>query len=290
MKTLNINQTEYFENGKLINGDCIKVMKTLKGNSVDLLVCSPPYNVNVKYDTWNDSLQMSDYWEWTEKWLKEAFRLLKKDGRVAVNIPFETNAKERGGRVLFLAEFYNVFKKCGFNFFGLIDLKEVSSHRSKNTCWGSWMSCSHPYIYNSKECVLLGYKESPKKLEKKEGQWSIESKVTDPISGKTKTQYSETDKKEFMELVFGIWSYAADTKPKTIATFSEDIPMKAIKILSNKGDTILDCFSGSGTTVLCAEKLNRKWIGIEISENYFEVSKSRISELTENETELKMAG
>jgi site-specific DNA-methyltransferase (adenine-specific) len=262
--------------GKLINGDCIEVMKTLPQESVDLLVCSPPYNVNIKYDFCDDALMMNDYWNWTELWMKEAFRLLKKDGRVAINIPYEINSKERGGRVLFLAEFYYLFRKIGLNFFGLIDLNETSPHRSKTTAWGSWMSCSQPYIYNPKECVLLGYKEFPKKFNKGKGQWEIESIETNSINKKTKKIYSEEDKREFMELVYGQWGYCADTRPLTIATYSDDIPSKAIKILTYKGDVVLDCFSGSGTTAICADNLERNWIGIELSPNYFDISVDRI--------------
>jgi site-specific DNA-methyltransferase (adenine-specific) len=275
--SLSNNNTFSIGRGKLINGDCIEVMKTLPQESVDLLVCSPPYNVNINYDFCNDALMMDDYWNWTELWLTEAVRLLKKDGRVAINIPFEINSKERGGRVLFLAEFYHIFRKVGLNFFGLIDLNETSPHRSKTTAWGSWMSCSQPYIYNPKECVLLGYKESPKKLVKGEGHWEIKSIETNPINKKTKKVYSDLDKKEFMELVYGQWGYCADTKPLTIATFSDDIPTKAIKILSYKGDVIMDCFSGSGTTAICADKLDRNWIGIELSPNYFEISVNRVT-------------
>ena len=274
----NSNKTISLGKGQLINGDCIEVMRLLPEESVDLLVCSPPYNVNIKYDYCNDSLMMEDYWNWTESWLKESVRLLKKDGRVAINIPFQINSKERGGRVLFLAEFYNIFRKVGLNFFGLIDLTEVSPHRTKTTAWGSWMSCSQPYICNPKECVLLGYKESPKKLSKGKSEWEIKSVEMNPSSQKSKKIYSEIDKKEFMELVYGQWRYAADTRPLTIATFSDDIPTKAIKILTYKGDVVLDCFSGSGTTAICADKLDRNWIGIELSPNYYEISVNRISE------------
>jgi len=81
-----------------------------------------------------------------------------------------------------------------------------------------------------------------------------------------------------MSLVFGQWNYFADTRQRTKATFSMDIPYRAIKILSYKEDIILDPFNGSGTTCLAAEMLGRKWIGIDISENYCEVAKQRIKE------------
>jgi site-specific DNA-methyltransferase (adenine-specific) len=89
--------------------------------------------------------------------------------------------------------------------------------------------------------------------------------------------YEETDKKEFMELVFGQWNYFADTKSLTKATFSMDIPTKAIKILSYKNDVVLDPFAGSGTTLVAAEILDRRWLGIELSSNYVKIALDRVS-------------
>ena len=77
------------ETGKILQGDCIEVMKTLPLTSVDLVVTSPPYNVGIDYDTHHDSMSMEDYWDFTRQWLTEAFHVLKDDGRIAVNIPYE---------------------------------------------------------------------------------------------------------------------------------------------------------------------------------------------------------
>ena len=87
------------------------------------------------------------------------------------------------------------------------------------------------------------------------------------------------DKDEFMELVFGEWNYFNDSRPLTKATFSEDLPSKAIKILTYKDDLVLDCFSGSGTTAISAKKLGRRYLGFEISKEYFNISQKRIKKL-----------
>ena len=79
-----------------------------------------------------------------------------------------------------------------------------------------------------------------------------------------------------MELVFGQWKYFADTRSLTKATFSMDIPTKAIKILSYKNDIILDPFAGSGTSLVAAETLDRRWVGIELSPNYVEIARNRV--------------
>ena len=276
------------ETGKIINGDCIEVMKTLPEGSVDLVVTSPPYNCGIKYDVHVDTLDMEDYWNWTKDWLTESYRILKDDGRVSINIPYEVNVQDRGGRVFFVSEFHQVMKQVGFKFFGIVDLEEQSPHRSKTTAWGSWMSPSSPYIYNPKECVILAYKKQHIKKVKGEPQWKGTPTEIEQEDGtiKKKVVYEEKDKKEFMELVFGQWNYFADTKSLTKATFSLDIPSKAIKILSYKNDVVLDPFAGSGTSMVAAEILDRRWLGVELSENYCDVARKRVQSFVDDKKQL----
>jgi site-specific DNA-methyltransferase (adenine-specific) len=278
------------ETNKIINGDCVKVMASLPESCVDLIVTSPPYNVGIDYDTHNDRQSMEDYWQFTKDWLSESYRILKDDGRIAVNIPYEVNVQDRGGRILFMAEFYLIMKNLGFKFFGLVDLDENSPHRSKTTAWGSWMSPSAPYIYNPKECVILGYKKNHIKKIKGEPQWKGELVDLEQEDGtiKQKMMYQEEDKKEFMSLVYGQWEYFADTKQQTKATFSMDIPMKAIKILTYRNDVVLDPFTGSGTSICAAEISGRRWIGIELSENYCKVAKDRVQHFIDKNKQLKL--
>lgn len=266
------------ETNRIINGDCVVEMGKLPESIIDLIVTSPPYNVGIDYDSHDDNQSMEEYWKFTEKWVGESFRILKDDGRIAVNIPYEVNVQDRGGRVLFMSEFWSIMKKVGFKFYGLVDLDENSPHRSKTTAWGSWMSPSSPYIYNPKECVILAYKKDRIKKVKGEPQWVGEVVDIEQEDGiiKKKTMYQDEDKKDFMSLVYGQWEYFADTRQQTKATFSMDIPTKAIKILTYKNDIVLDPFTGSGTSLVAAETLGRKWIGIELSSNYVEVAKKRV--------------
>jgi site-specific DNA-methyltransferase (adenine-specific) len=266
------------ETGKIINGDCVEVMKTLPENSVDLIVTSPPYGVAIAYDVHNDDVEFDEYLVFTKNWLTEAYKVLKEDGRIALNIPYEINRQKKGGRIFFVSEVWQIMKEIGFGFFGIVDLEEDSPHRSKTTAWGSWMSPSSPYIYNPKECVILAYKNKHIKKVKGEPQWKGTPTEIEQEDGsiKNKVVYEEMDKKEFMELVFGQWNYFADTKSLTKATFSMDIPTKAIKILSYKNDVVLDPFAGSGTSLVAAEILDRRWLGIELSPNYIEIAKERV--------------
>ena len=271
---------------KVITGDCIEVMKEMPEGWVDLIVTSPPYGVNIAYDVHNDDMEISEYLEFTRKWLTEAYKVLKDDGRIALNIPYEINRQSKGGRIFFVSEVYQIMKEIGFKFFGVVDLEEDSPHRSKTTAWGSWMSPSSPYIYNPKECVILSYKKVHIKKVKGEPQWKGEPTVTE--EGKNKMVYQEEDKKEFMELVFGQWKYFADTRSLTKATFSMDIPNKAIKILSYKNDVILDPFNGSGTSCVAAEINDRRWVGIELSENYVNIARERIQGFVDQKKQQKL--
>ena len=258
----------------VINGDCIEVMKKLPEGSIDLIVTSPPYGVNIAYDVHNDDMEINEYLEFARKWLTEAYKVLKDDGRIALNIPYEINRQDKGGRIFMAAELWNIMKSIGFGFYGIVDLEEQSPHRSKTTAWGSWMSPSAPYIYNPKECIILAYKKHHIKKVKGDPEWT--ATMVEQEGGKEKKTYTEEQKKEFIDLVYGQWNYFADTKSMTKATFSMDIPTKAIKILSYRNDLIMDPFAGSATTCVAAEILDRRWVGIELSENYAEIGRKRV--------------
>ena len=276
--------------GKVINGSCVDVMSKMPINSIDLIVTSPPYGVGINYDVHDDDMVFEEYLNFTKTWLTEAYQLLKDDGRIAINIPYEINRQDKGGRIFFVSEVYQIMKRVGFKFFGIVDLEEDSPHRSKTTAWGSWMSPSSPYIYNPKECVILAYKHKHIKTVKGEPQWKGVPTEVEQEDGtiKKKVVYEDMDKKEFMELVFGQWNYFADTKSLTKATFSMDIPTRAIKILSYKNDIVLDPFNGSGTSCVAAEILDRRWIGIELSPNYAEISRKRIQAFVDDKKQSKL--
>jgi site-specific DNA-methyltransferase (adenine-specific) len=276
--------------GKVINGDCIEVMAKMPESSVDLIVTSPPYGVGIAYDSFNDDIEFEQYKLFSASWLREAYRVLKDDGRIALNVPYEINRQDKGGRILMVSELWQVMKSIGYKFYGVVDLEEDSPHRSKTTAWGSWMSPSAPYIYNPKECVLLAYKKTHIKKIKGEPEWVGEVMDVEQEDGTTKkkTIYQDEHKKEFMELVYGQWDYFADTKQMTKATFSMDIPMKAIKILTYRNDIVLDPFTGSGTSICAAEIGGRRWIGIELSENYCKVAKERVQHFIDKKKQTKL--
>ena len=69
----------------IYNCDIFNGFKNITDNSIDLIVTSPPYNIGIDYDSWNDNLSWNDYLDWCQKWLTECYRVLKDDGRIAIN-------------------------------------------------------------------------------------------------------------------------------------------------------------------------------------------------------------
>lgn len=248
------------ELNKIYHMDCLEGMKQIPDNSIDLIITSPPYNVGIDYNVWNDEMDWDEYSKFMQEWLSQAYKVLKSDGRICLNIPYEVNLHERGGRLMVVSEYWQTMKKIGFKFAGIVDLEETSSQRVKCTAWGSWLSPSSPYLYNPKECCIIAYKK----------QWKKQHK------GESDFVDNEVSKKEFMDLVFGKWTYFAETQCPTKANFSLDIPLKALKILSYKNDIILDPFIGSGTTAIACKQLQRNFIGFDIDKEYYDVAIRRI--------------
>ena len=117
------------ETNKIINGNCIEEMSKLPENSIDLIVTSPPYGVGIDYDSFDDDMNFEEYKEFSKKWLTEAYRVLKADGRMALNIPYEINRQSKGGRIFMVAEVWKIMQDIGYKYYGLVDLDEDSPHK-----------------------------------------------------------------------------------------------------------------------------------------------------------------
>jgi len=240
---------------KLYNGDCLQMLRdSVESDSIDLVVTSPPYNCGIPYDVYNDNLPWKDYLNWCRSWLVELYRVLKPDGRICLNVLLDIGVNDNEGRVSPFGAFYALFNDVGIAFKGSV--LWADNHRSTLTAWGSWMSASAPYIYPAYETLLLGYKDRWKK--DREGESTI-------------------GRDDFINGCSGVWDFQPDTNPDTIACFPVALPRRCIDLLSYKGDVVLDPFMGLGTTGVACEESGRDFIGIELSPNYFEVAKYRVS-------------
>ena len=244
----------FFDNGqtRIINEDIFTTKKIAAG-SIDLLVTSPPYNVDIQYTSHNDQLTYEDYRDFSRRWIKRCFTWLKDDGRFCLNIPLDKN---KGGQQSVGADLTTIAKKIGFSYHSTIVWNE--GNISRRTAWGSWMSASAPYVIAPVELIVVLYKKSWKKT-----------------SG---SRESDISRKEFLDWTNGLWTFNGERKKKSghPAPFPVELPLRCMKLFSFVGDTVLDPFMGSGSTLVAASQCNRKGIGIEIDPGYCETAVFRI--------------
>ena len=234
--------------------DCLEGMKKIPDNTIDLIVTSPPYNIGINYDVYNDTKPWNEYLNWCREWLKECFRILKDDGRICINHYIAFRDLKKQGRFP-LMDIRNIMIKIGFKVDKIIIWEDKSY--STFTAWGSWMSASSPYIQTPYEGILVGYKKQWKKLNK---------------------GISTINKKDFVEGVGGIWKLGTDTKQLTKCCFPISLPKRCIELLTYKNDLVLDPFMGSGTTAVAAKQTNRNFVGFEISKEYCKIANKRLEQ------------
>jgi site-specific DNA-methyltransferase (adenine-specific) len=252
---------------KLLHGDCLELMKDIPDKSIDLTVTSPPY----------DNLRSYGGFEWDfENTAKELLRVTK-DGGLVVWVVGDSYDK-KGSETLTSFKQALFFKEIGFN------VHDTMIYQ-KN---------SYPFppsnrYYQQFEYMFVLSKGKPKtsNLLRQETKWR---KSTDEVSttrqkdGTTKEMKYEKGKKDRVR--DNVWllntGYMRTTKDKFAyehpAMFPEQLAQDHILTWSNEGDTVLDCFMGSGTTGKMALLNGRNFIGIEIDDKYFEIAKRRISE------------
>jgi len=243
------------EKVKIINDDVLLTDK-IPIESIDLIVTSPPYNVDIKYNSNDDKISYEKYLEFSLKWLSRCFEWLKDDGRLCLNIPLDKN---KGGQQSVGADLTTIAKKIGFKYHSTIVWNE--GNISRRTAWGSWLSASAPYVIAPVELIIILYKNNWKKNEKRQ---------------------SDINKTEFIEWTNGLWTFPGQSKKGAgghPAPFPVELPKRCIKLFSFVGDVVLDPFMGSGSTMIASIQNNRKGIGIEVDKEYCEIAKKRIFEV-----------
>jgi len=157
---------------------------------------------------------------------------------------------------VFMRNIVNIAKEVGWKYFSTIIWNE--GNISRRTAWGSWLSARTPYVIAPVEAIVIFYKEKWRKI---------------------KNDKSDITREEFMEWTNGLWTFSGESKKKVRhpAPFPIELPKRCIKLLSFVGDTVLDPFLGSGSTLIACALLNRKGIGTEIDKNYCKLAKERIT-------------
>ena len=222
---------------------------------VDLVICSPPYNVGKNYQNHNDALPLEKYLGLLRDVWAECRRVMRPGGRICVNVA----GVDRQPYLPLQAFITQQLIELGFLMRGEIIWDKAASV-GVSTAWGSWRSPSNPTLRDVHEFILVFCKDQFR-LEQTRGE-------------------SDLTSEEFTALTRSIWSFPTGSASKVghPAPFPMELPRRLIKLYSWKGAVVLDPFCGSGSTCVAASQLGRLWIGVDIDPTYCELARRRVAQ------------
>lgn len=260
----------------IFHGDSAEVLKALPDNTIDLIVTSPPY-ADQRKSTYG-GITTDQYVEWFLPISAELLRVLKPTGTFILNI------KEKvvnGERSTYVMELILAMRKQGW-----LWTEEFIWHK-KNSYPGKW-----PNRFRDAWERLLQFNKSKKFA-------MYQEEVMVPMGDWAKSRLknlSETDKcrdnskvgsgfgKNISNWIGRDKAYPTNVlhlatecnNKKHSAAFPEELPQWFIKLFTQEGDTVLDPFAGSGTTLFVAERMGRNAIGVELMDEYYQMIKEQI--------------
>jgi len=249
---------------KLIIGNCM-VMEEIPDESCHLMVTSPPY-FNAPFDYKGVFKNYGQYLGVLRKVAKEIFRVLQ-NGRIAVlNID---DMLISGEKFPIVADATKIFQEAGFRYRDRIIWKKPEGYLRISRRSGVILQNPYPmYFYpdNLLESIIIFQK----------GKFNYRS-IPIEIRKDSKIDTKEfSDNKWYMTLWAMNNVMPGSPLEKDIAAFPEELPYRAIKLFSYKGETILDPFLGSGTTMKVARDLGRNSMGIEIKSSLIPIIKKKL--------------
>lgn len=251
---------------RLILGDCLYVMDCLPDGSVDLTVTSPPYD-NLR--TYNGTLN-----DWAErKWqgvLRELFRVTK-DGGVVVWVVADATIKGSETGTSFRQALYA--KECGFNLHDtMLWVKDGGGAVGSNYCYTQ--NCEYMFVFSKgrpRAVNLIYDKPNASAGKDKSGVGRRRADGTHKLEvRKPSADFSRRNN----------WWCVHPERGDHPAVFPLSLALDHIVSWSNHGDTVLDPFTGSGTTGVACVKTGRSFIGIERDPDYFAIAYKRVDEAT----------
>ncbi len=239
--------------------DCLKSIKLIPDDSIDLILTDPPYNNRKNFGDGTVNLSKREFENWNDSWIKECFRILKPTGSIYICIDWPNS-----GMIQNLLEQYFVAQNR-------ITWKREKGRGSKknwkNNMEDIWFATkSKDYTFNLdqvkiKKEVIAPYKDSsgrPKDWVEKDGQ---KFRMTHPSNIWT-------------DLTVPFWSMPENTEHPTQKP--EKLIERIILASSNENDLVFDPFLGSGTTCVVAKRLKRKYLGFEINKKYYILGSKRL--------------
>lgn len=231
----------------IILGDSIEVLKTFSDESVDLIIADPPYNLGKDYGNDSDSKDFEQYIEFTKKWTSEAKRVLKPNGTIYVFMGFR-----------FISYLYQVLEKDQKLFF------------NNWICWHYTQGIGKKKGFSPRHDDILMFTKSESNFTFNLDSIRVPQKFYRSINNMRGA--NPGDVWEFSHV-----HYCNENRQNHPTQKPEGLIERMVLASSNENDTVIDPFSGSGTTLRVCQQLNRKCIGIEINPEYVQMTKDRLA-------------
>jgi adenine-specific DNA-methyltransferase len=274
------------EQHHIIKGDTFELINTLKDNSVDLLITSPPYNVGKAYEK---QLDFHTYLKPYEAFAKVAFTKIAPTGSLC----WEVGNYVKDGEVYPLdIYFYELFKEAGFKLRNRIIWHfEHGLHASRRFSGRYetilWFTKSDAYTFNLDPVRVPA--KYPGKLHYKGEKRGLPS--GNPL-GKNPSDLWTILTQDWACELWNIPNVKSNHPEKTIhpCQFPIELVQRCILALTNPGDTVLDPFMGVGSALIAAMLHDRRGLGFEISDEYIEIAERRIHDYLNNTLKIRPLG
>ena len=228
-------------------GDALEVLKKMDSESVDLLIADPPYNLNKDYGNKSDSRSFDEYIKFTETWTKEAVRVLKPTGTMYIFMGFR-----------FISYLYQILEqKNKLNFANWI-------------CWYYTQGIGKKKGFSPRHDDILMFTKTDKYT------FNLDDVRIPQKYYRSRNNMRGANPGDVWE--FSHIHYCQGNRQKHPTQKPEGLIERMVLASSNPGDFIIDPFSGSGTTLRVCQQLKRGCVGIELNEEYVQMTKERLSE------------
>ena len=253
-------------------GDCVETLKQIPDGCVHLAFADPPFNIGYDYDEYDDRLDSEKYLEWSRIWMANVKRVLSPSGAfwLAIGDEYAAELKIEAKKLGFICRswvvwYYTFGVNCKFKF--------TRSHAHM------FHFVNHPesFTFNVEEIRVPSARQlvyNDKRAESK-GRLPDDTWILRPQD--CPTGFNAEEDTWYFPRVAGTFKERAGFHG---CQMPEQLLGRIIRACSNEGDVVLDPFSGSATTLAVAKKLNRRFLGCELSKEYAAQGTTRLKGIT----------